>query len=128
MAVRTPMKWSVVEDHLPRATSLLARVGHLLRSRAGRDEIGSGDFEVVDLGAPSVLCLVHRYEGSVLVTAVNLSADPVAFEVAVEEDLSPLVDILTDRDYPAASSGPVKLELGGYGYRWLLRSTIAWSE
>ena len=128
MAVRTPMKWSVVEDHLPRATSLLARVGHLLRSRAGRDEIGSGDFEVVDLGAPSVLCLVHRYEDSVLVTAVNLSADPVAFEVAVEEDLSPLVDILTDRDYPAASSGPVKLELGGYGYRWLLRSTIAWSE
>ena len=102
-------------------SSLLAQVGNLVRSRIGAEEIGLGRTRVVETGHPGVLCLCHESNGRHLVTAVNLTAEDVTCELQ-DTDLTGLVDILCDREYPAPDESPTKFEVAGYGYRWLRRS------
>jgi maltose alpha-D-glucosyltransferase/alpha-amylase len=149
-AVRVPMQWSVapqagfsdadperlvvpvlsggqfgherinVYDQMARSDSLLARVGHLVRTRLGSLEIGSGTCRPIDTGSPSVLCLCFEHEERVLVTSVNLSEEPADCRID-EPELSGLVDVLSDDDYPRAAGDPTTFRLNGYGYRWLRR-------
>ena len=100
--------------------SLMAAVSHLARTRLGAEEIGSGTCTVVDTGVDSVLCLCHEAAGRPLLAVVNLSGEQVTCELSGVE-LPGLVDVLSDREYPAPDDDPTKLVLGGYGYRWLRR-------
>jgi maltose alpha-D-glucosyltransferase / alpha-amylase len=107
--------------------SLLATVSHLIRSRLGAEEIGAADCQVLETGVPSVLCLSHANEGRRLVTAVNLADEEVTCELA-DLRLPGLIDVLSDREYPAPDDDPTKFVLGGYGYRWLRRRDEPFSD
>lgn len=107
--------------------SLMAKVSHLARSRLGAAEIGAADCEVLETGAPSVLCLSHTGEGGCLVTAVNLSGEEVTCELA-DAGLTGLVDVLSDQEYPAPDDHPTKFVLAGHGYRWLRRRDEPFSD
>jgi maltose alpha-D-glucosyltransferase / alpha-amylase len=100
--------------------SLLARVGHLVRSRIGAEEIGAGDCEVLDVGHAQVLCLCHTVEGRHLVTAVNLGDEDVTCELH-DSRFDDLADVLCDQQYDPPSQRPTKFALAGNGYRWLRR-------
>jgi maltose alpha-D-glucosyltransferase/alpha-amylase len=100
--------------------SLLAQVGNLARSRIGAEEIGAGRCEVVDVGADGVLALCHEQGDRILLTVVNLRDEEVSCELA-DQRYSELVDVLSDREYPATGKEPTKIVLGRYGYRWLRR-------
>ncbi|MBW8751263.1 MAG: alpha-glucosidase C-terminal domain-containing protein [Propionibacteriales bacterium] len=107
--------------------SLLSLVGNLVRSRLGAEEIGAERCEVLETGAPSVLCLCHEAEGRHLVTAVNLSDEEVTCELS-DDRLTGLTDVLSDREYPAPDDKPTKFVVGGYGYRWLRRRDEPFSD
>jgi maltose alpha-D-glucosyltransferase/alpha-amylase len=107
--------------------SLLATISHLARSRLGAEEIGATDCEVLETGVPSVLCLSHGNEGRRLVTAVNLADEDVTCEIT-DVRLPGLVDVLSDREYPAPTDDPTKFVLGGHGYRWLRRRDEPFSD
>lgn len=109
-----------VASQTKRRDSLLAEVSNLVRSRIGAEEIGAGHCDVVDAVPPSVLCLAHEHEGRLLVTAVNLGAEDVAFELSAPR-FGCLVDVLADQEYPDPGDQPTKLALGPHGYRWLRR-------
>lgn len=149
-AVRTPMQWSDAENAgFSRAPenrlaapvisggrfgyerlnvyaqtlgqdSLLAKVGNIVRTRAGAKEVGRGRCEVVDVGCAAVLALRYAGDGVALLTVVNLSAEEQTFQIP-DLDLSDFVDILADGGYPSPGDDPAKLSLQGYGYRWLRR-------
>lgn len=148
MAVRTPMQWSSapgagfssapaselvaapaaegrfgyrsvnVYDQTGRPGSLLSQVSALVRARLGCSEIGTGCCSVVPVPSPSVLCLLHGYDSSRVITCVNLAPDPVSVSLRPAGG-SPLVDVVMDRDYPAPLGDDLVVDLDGYGYRWL---------
>jgi maltose alpha-D-glucosyltransferase/alpha-amylase len=107
--------------------SLMAQVSHLTRTRLGAEEIGAGTCTVLETGVPSVLCLCHELDGRRLVAAVNLGGEDVTCELA-DVDLSGLVDVLSDREYPPPDDDPVKFTLAGHGYRWLRRREEPFSD
>jgi maltose alpha-D-glucosyltransferase / alpha-amylase len=147
-SVRTPMQWSTaplggfsaadperlvcspiehgdfgfprvnVFDQLARPDSLLSRVGSLVRARRGALEIGSGTCEILDTGAPSVLCFLYENEGKLLVTAVNLAGRPAdcRLPAGISGDLT---DVLVDSHCSAMVEG--RFTLNPYGYRWFRR-------
>jgi maltose alpha-D-glucosyltransferase/alpha-amylase len=98
--------------------SLLARMGNLVRTRIGLHEVGSGEPTVLDVDCPPVFALRYDLEGAAVVMLANLSRDGVEIDLPVE-DLEDLVDLLADGDYPALAKDETKVELRGYGYRWL---------
>ncbi|MFC5731573.1 MULTISPECIES: alpha-amylase family glycosyl hydrolase [Nocardioides] len=120
MAVRLPMDWESVQEQITRPDSLLTKVSELARARVGRRELGHGSCEPLDVGCPSVLCLLHRLDERKLLTVVNLAPEPVEFDVP-DSDMRDLVDIVADQDYADRSDVHGRIQLGGHGYRWLQR-------
>lgn len=141
LAVRTPMQWTPganggfstaaadrlvlpaidegpfgfrevnVEAQRRQAGSLLDRVQRLIRMRRICPEMGSGEAEIVETGEPSVFAHVCRAWGEAVLTLHNL-ADR---DCSVRVDQGGLIELVADRDYPAAGAS---IELAGYGYRW----------
>lgn len=149
LAVRTPMQWSRhrnggfsgaspeqlvvapvddphytfkrvnVEAQQGLPGSVLSDTQRFVRTRQGMREL-IGEASLVRVDAPSVFGV--RYDegetGSIALLFTNLSADPVAFDLDVS-GLDSLVDVLSDRPYPDVCGTPLRIELDGYGYRWL---------
>ncbi|MFC0676354.1 alpha-amylase family protein [Lysobacter korlensis] len=149
LAVRTPMQWSRrrnggfsaaaadelvvapvddadygyarvnVEAQLGVPGSVLSQTQTFIRTRQGMREL-IGDACLAKCDAPSVFGV--RYDepetGSVAVLFTNLGAEPVSFEFDAP-DLTTLVDVLSDRPYPPIEGSPLRIEMDGYGYRWL---------
>lgn len=149
LAVRTPMQWSRhrnggfsgapldtlvvapvddpqyayarvhVEAQQGVPGSVLSDTQRFVRTRQGMREL-IGDASVVRIDAPSVFGIRYdeRETGSVAVLFTNLSEQPVTFDF-VAPGLESLVDVLSDRPYPEVRGTPLRVELDGYGYRWL---------
>lgn len=151
-AVRTPMQWSAganggfsgaprealgappirdgafgyprvnVEAQAGARDSLLAFIQRLVRTRQGLREM-SGIARLARFDAPTVFGM--RYDdpdtGSAVLAFANLGDAPVAFDVR-EDDLDTLADVLGDAAYAPAAGRPLRIELNGYGYRWLRRT------
>jgi maltose alpha-D-glucosyltransferase / alpha-amylase len=149
LSVRTPMQWSrhrnggfsgapperltvaPVDDpaYVPERINVEAQLGvpgsvltdtqRFVHTRQGMREL-VGRSRIARVDAPSVFGV--RYDepetGSIALLFTNLAADPVTFELD-EPDVPALVDVLSDRPYPAIESRPLRIEIGGYGYRWL---------
>ena len=120
MAVRLPMDWDAVQEQVTRPESLLTKVSELVRARVGRRELGQGTCEALDVQCAPVLCLVHQLDDRKVLTAVNLSADPVEFDIP-DTDMCELVDIVADQEYDDRGDVHDRIRLDGYGYRWLQR-------
>jgi maltose alpha-D-glucosyltransferase/alpha-amylase len=108
-----------VYDQQRKPGSLMAKIGDMVRTRLGLTEIGFGTHRALDTGCPSVVALRHEDERhGTVVTLVNLSGEEVKVRIP-DEDLTDLVDVLTDGEYPRDEDDPPTLRLAGHGYRWL---------
>jgi maltose alpha-D-glucosyltransferase/alpha-amylase len=142
-AVRTPMQWSsepnggfsTVEDParlrrpLPGGRfgpehvnvtaqrrdphSLLNWFERLMRRRRECPELGFGEFELLETGAPSVLAHRCDWEGSTIVAIHELAGKEVEISLPVR-DGDALVDLFADADHEL----PATLRLEPYAARW----------
>lgn len=149
LAVRTPMQWSnepnagfsraaaeslaapvidegdyafetlnVYAQTLSR-DSLLARTSNMIRTRIGLGEVGRGECRALQSDVPAVFAVRHDGDSTVLMLA-NMSDQDVTVALA-DEDLGEFLDVLADGPYDAPGGSPLRLQLRGYGYRWLRR-------
>ena len=146
MAVRTPMQWEpgrnggfstaaprklvqrvtpdgygpehvnlADQEHDP--DSLFSFLQTLIGIRRKRQEIGWGEFSVIDHPAPTVFAHRVALTGAAVVAVHNFSAYPatVPLRGAVQpEDV--VEDLLCGE--PVASDGDLEVSLAGYGFRW----------
>lgn len=150
MAVRTPMQWTSestagfstakptkfiaplpqdgygpehvnVADQRGRPDSLYSFVRSLIYLYRRHPELGWGDAEIVKTNNPNVLVLVCRWEGGMVVTAHNLSADACTVPVALSgvEEGSRLIALLAEEPAEGDPTTAFDIQLDGYGYRWL---------
>jgi maltose alpha-D-glucosyltransferase/alpha-amylase len=152
-ALRTPMQWSNTKnggftssDELVRPVIADGRFGYpkvnvaaarqdpdsllrwfeqMIRTLRECPEVGTGVCTPVKAGPASLL--VHRMDApqGVLLFLHNLGAEPVTVDVGKQpgQEGEP-VEVFSDQRYKPARPGLKKLEVGGYGYRWLrLRRT-----
>jgi maltose alpha-D-glucosyltransferase/alpha-amylase len=146
-AIRTPMQWSAqrhaefsttdgdllrpvmargpygyqrvnVTDQRRDPDSLLSWFERMLHTHRECREIGIGDHEPVDVGDGTVL--VHRADApsGTMLFLHNLSDQPATVSLP---DFPPIpgrpVEMFADREYDQPDLG--KLDLDGYGYRWI---------
>ena len=149
MSVRTPMQWSgernggfstAAEDELrmplvagerfgPVAVnvaaqrrepgSLLNWMERLIRRRKETPELGWGRWSLVPAADPALFAHRCDWEGSTVIAVHNLSPEPRALELELDEQWEALVDLLGEEEDVTPSGGAPKLELPGHGYRWL---------
>lgn len=90
-----------------------------LHARRECPELGWGEWEILDVGDPAVLCLAYRWREGRVVTLHNLSGDPVRVRLPDALDLSGVRRIRQMFGDTRAGDVGRDLELAGYGYRWL---------
>jgi maltose alpha-D-glucosyltransferase/alpha-amylase len=142
-AVRTPMQWSSrpnagfssaprsrlvlpvisrgaysyrqvnVSDQHRDPSSLLHFVRRAVRARRELPELGTGEWEAVQMREPAVLALRYRLEGDELLAVHNLSGTPLRVRGL---DADGLTDSFANREY--RDPGRI-VELDGHGFRWL---------
>jgi maltose alpha-D-glucosyltransferase/alpha-amylase len=99
--------------------SLLARTSNMIRTRIGLGEVGRGECRPLRTDSPAVFAVRHDGDSTVLMLA-NMSEHDLTVEL-LDEDLGEFLDVLADGPYEAPQCRPLRLELRGYGYRWLRR-------
>ncbi len=142
-AIRTPMQWSNTQnggfsradktilpvidegpygyqrineaDQRRDAQSMLNCTERIIRMRKECPEIGWGDFDVVETGAPSVLALRYRWRNNAVWAVHNLAGE--AVEVTLRE-ADELVNLLSFDDSRPRRGGRHAIALEPYGYRW----------
>jgi glycosidase len=146
-AVRSPMQWSAdphggftkadepvrpltegdfspehvnVHDQRRDPRSLLQFIQHLILSRRERPEFGWGSVTLIESGAPSLLCHRCDWQGSTVVAVHNLAEEDAPATLELGEDVNGIDDVLEDRSFDVRKGGRLDVELGGYGYLWLL--------
>jgi maltose alpha-D-glucosyltransferase/alpha-amylase len=100
--------------------SLLSWVQRAIRTRNQTPEFGWGNYRVLETRDEAVFA--HRCDwGKNTVIAVhNLGAKPASVTLELSGDGADyLVDVLSDRGYEKVNGDEHRLELEGYGYRWL---------
>jgi maltose alpha-D-glucosyltransferase / alpha-amylase len=100
--------------------SLLQWFEELIRTLRECPEIGVGTPTVVDVALPRSV-LVHRFdapEGSILLLH-NLSNRPVRFDLSTVDVGPDASEVFADGDYPPIDQAVDKVDLHGYGYRWI---------
>jgi trehalose synthase len=106
--------------------SLWNFIAALIRSYRESPELAWGDFEVIRQANPGVLLHSCTRDGSTLVLAHNMAAQPAAVSAKVVSPEDPketfrgavLLDLLGGENVPLADDGGFKLALERYGYRW----------
>jgi maltose alpha-D-glucosyltransferase / alpha-amylase len=145
--VRTPMQWSAergagfsraprlvhpiidegfysythvnVENQRRDSNSLLNWMTALIRLRKECPEIGLGTWEIMDVGAPSVLVMCYSWKKASLVIFHNFGEKPLEVVISrkrVGEER--LVDLMKNIESIADEKGRHTIILDGYGYRW----------
>lgn len=114
------------EDQRNDPDSLLAFVGQLARRYRECPEVGMGDFEVLDVDAPSVLvhrCTWEQFGGGVASSVLVHNLGPDACEVTVRlSDVAEgtrVIDLLADDACEVEDGGRLTVRVPGYGYHWL---------
>jgi maltose alpha-D-glucosyltransferase/alpha-amylase len=101
--------------------SLLRWFENLVHTLRTAPEIGTGTCSVVDVPLPRSV-LAHRFDapaGSILLLH-NLADTPAVIDIGPVEGMDgPPYDLLVDGLYDAPSAKLTKLQLGGWGYRWI---------
>jgi trehalose synthase len=105
-----------VADQRRDAGSLLSWMERLLRVRRETPEIACGSYEVLDLGATSVLGCIARLDQRAVLVVHNLGPDPVP--VRFDAGAPHATDLLDRQDLHADDDGAMALVLGPYDHRW----------
>lgn len=107
-----------VEAQRRQPDSLLNWMTAMIRLRKECPEVGSGDWEIIDVAPPHVLVLQYRWYDQRLLTAHNFSEEPVEIDIKLEQ-VDKLIDLLRVEESVADEKGIHRLLLGTYGYRWM---------
>lgn len=152
-AVRTPMQWSAnknagfsaaddivnpviadgpygydmmnVETQRRSPDSLLNWMTTLIRLRKECNEIGWGEWRILETGHPSVLGMYYRWQNSSLVTLHNFHEKILEVHLDFKhEKESKLIDLMSVEESVADSKGVHHIRLAAYGYRWFRASGL----
>ncbi|WP_428028922.1 alpha-amylase family protein [Ancylobacter sp.] len=110
-----------VADQRRDPQSFLNWMERMIRTRQETQEIGWGDFEVVDVGNDAVLCLRYEWRNNVAVFLHNFQGEgmSVRFKLTPPEgEPNRLVNLLSDNHSDADAKGRHAITLEPYGYRW----------
>jgi maltose alpha-D-glucosyltransferase/alpha-amylase len=99
--------------------SLMNWMERMIRMRKEAPEVGWGDFVILRTRTPEVLAIRYNWRNNSVLVVHNLSAIPreVWLEVGVENS-DCLVNLLSEENHKADSSGKHGVLLEPYGYRW----------
>jgi maltose alpha-D-glucosyltransferase/alpha-amylase len=91
------------------------------RARSATGQIGNGPWQAVDAGPEQILAILHG-DGPIsdrILMLANLTDQDL--DIALPDDLlnDGAVDRLADSDYAALRAGDSKIQVRGYGYRWM---------
>ena len=146
-AVRTPMQWSAnrnagfstaeklvhpvinsgpyaydimnVETQRRSPDSLLNWMTALIRLRHECNEIGWGDWWIMDTGSSSVLGIYYKWQNSSLVTLHNFGEKIQEISLNLKQkNESKLIDLMKIEENVADEHGVHRIRLSAYGYRW----------
>jgi maltose alpha-D-glucosyltransferase/alpha-amylase len=107
--------------------SLLSWMERALHTLRECPEFAIGRFEPLDTTQRSVVALRYEAPSGVMLALTNLVDQPCVIDLAdqVGELPDAPTEIFGDGDYGDPRPDPSKLELNGYGYRWIrLRQSI----
>jgi maltose alpha-D-glucosyltransferase/alpha-amylase len=111
------------QRHDPR--SLLSWFERMIRTLREAPEVGSGSCTHIDIPAPTSV-LVHRADGETgtMVFVHNLGTEAATLDLSsLAAEAEQPNDVLADQEYPELGKWD-KVEVAGYGYRWIrLRRT-----
>ena len=101
--------------------SLLTWMERALHTLRECPEFAIGSYKALDTGERSVLALRYEAPSGVMLALTNLADEPCTVDLA--EQLGDLpdapIEVFGDGDYGDPRPDPSKLELNGYGYRWI---------
>jgi glycosidase len=109
-----------VHDQRRDTASLLRFMQHLILSRRERPEFGWGSVTLIESEAPSLLCHRCDWQGSTVVAVHNLDDAEATATLELGDDVHAVDDVLEGRSFKVQKGGHLEVELGGYGYLWLL--------
>jgi trehalose synthase len=145
MSVRTPMQWSAgpgagfstaaelvrplpggdfgpdrvnVADQRHDPGSLLAFISRLIHRRRETPELGFGASTLLENEPPALFAHRCDWQGSSVFAVHNLSAETVAAELDLGDDVTGVDDLLELREH-RVEGGRLRVELDAYGYLWL---------
>ncbi len=100
--------------------SLLSWMERALHTLHECPEFAIGKCQPLDSGQRSVLALRYEAPSGVMLALTNLADEPSVVDLAEQlgEPAVP-VEVLGDADYGDPHPDPAKLEVNGYGYRWI---------
>ena len=103
------------------AHSLLSWMERALHTLRECPEFAIGSSEPLDTKERSVVALRYEAPSGVMLALTNLADEPCVVDLADQlGDLpDPPTEVFGDGDYGDPSPDPSKLELNGYGYRWI---------
>ena len=104
--------------------SWMERAVHTLRECP---EFAVGRCQPLDSGAPSVLALRYEAPTGIMLAVTNLAGEHASLDLSgqLEDVDDEPVEVFADTDYSGTHPDLAKLELDGYGYRWIrLRRSI----
>jgi maltose alpha-D-glucosyltransferase/alpha-amylase len=146
--VRTPMQWSTrknagfseaeelycepiddevygyqrvnVEAQQADASSLWHRMRQMIDTRKAQPALARGDVRFLDAREMAVLAFLRSHGEETLLALHNLSAEPVEFELDLDEfaGIEP-ADLLDGELFRPVGDAPHNFTLPRYGYRWL---------
>ena len=147
MSVRTPMQWSPgptagfsgadterlvrpvvdgafgpedvsVAAQQRQPDSLMRFMQHLIHERREAPELGWGVSTLIENEPPALLARRADWQESTVIAVHNLSAEPVASELDLGDDVVGVDDLLELREH-RVDRGRLALNLDAYGYLWL---------
>jgi glycosidase len=118
MSVRVPMDWPRVEQQRRTPGSLLELMRRLLHCRRTTPELGWGNSTLLE-NEPEAL-FAHRcdWQGSTVYVLHNVSADRLATDIALGDDVTGVDDLIELREH-TVERGRLRVDLDAYGYLWL---------
>jgi maltose alpha-D-glucosyltransferase/alpha-amylase len=146
LSVRTPMQWSAdtnagfstavktirpvidtgmygyhrvnVEKEMPDSNSLLNRIKRIIRLRRSCPEIGFGDWEVLDVQSPNILCIRYHWQNNTLLVLHNLGDQPRQATISVKEAGGHTLEDLTDPGRKVSGQDTYRFSMDAHGYKW----------
>jgi hypothetical protein len=75
---------------------------------------------LIESEAPSLLCHRCDWQRSTVVAVHNLGEEDATATLELGKDVTGIDDVLEGRSFDVREGGRLEVELGGYGYLWLL--------
>lgn len=101
------------------SSSLLNWMERAIRMRKECPEFGWGTWEIIETDNPAIFAHRCHWKKGTVIAVHNLSGEACTFTLNLDEDVDGFTDLLEDKAYDAVQQGSHKIELEGYGYRWL---------